>query len=190
MSERAKNISKQQKQDLLGLLKSRFDKYPDRHYGFEWEKVLARLDADTEKLLVLHEMERTGGEPDVTGIDPKTGEYIFTDCSIESPNGRRNLCYDNAGQMEREKHDIHPGGNALDMAAAMGIDFLDEEQYRHLQTLGNFDMKSSSWLKTPADIRKAGGAIFGDRRYGHVFIYHNGAQSFYSARGFRGQVRI
>lgn len=159
-----------------------------RHKGLEWAKVQARLEANAEKLWSLGEMERTGGEPDVAGHDKKTGEYIFYDCSAESPKGRRSVCYDRKGQESRKEH--KPENNAIDMAAAMGIDLMTEEQYRELQKLGDFDTKTSSWLVTPSDIRELGGAIFGDRRYGNVFVYHNGAQSYYSARGFRGSLRV
>jgi len=161
-----------------------------RHKGLEWAKIQAKLEANTEKLRSLDEMERTGGEPDVVGHDKKTGEYIFYDCSAESPKGRRNVCYDREGQETREKQGVRPGGNAIDMAAAMGIELLTEEQYRELQKLGNFDTKTSSWVKTPSDIRKLGGAIFADRRYGNVFVYHNSAPSFYSARAFRGSLKV
>jgi hypothetical protein len=161
-----------------------------RHKGLEWAKVQARLEANTEKLRSLHEMERTGGEPDVIGHDKKTGEYIFCDCSAETPQGRRNICYDREGQQEREKRGVHPAGNAMDMAAALGIELLTEVQYRDLQKLGEFDTKTSSWIKTPADIRELGGALFADRRFGHVFVYHNTAPTFYSARAFRGSLRV
>lgn len=160
-----------------------------RDKGLAWANVQVKLEAHPEKLWSLHEMEETGGEPDVIGRDTKTEEYIFCDCSSESPKGRRNVCYDRAGQEEREKQGLHPG-DALGMAAAIGIELLTEAQYRELQKLGSFDTKTSSWVRTPADIRKLGGAIFCDRRYGHVFVYHNGAQSFYSGRGFRGSLRI
>jgi hypothetical protein len=162
----------------------------NRHKGLEWAKVQAKLEANTEKLWSLNEMESTGGEPDVIGQDKKTEEYIFCDCSAESPKGRRNVCYDREGQEEREKRGVHPAGNAIDIAAAMGIELLTEEQYRELQKLGNFDTKTSSWVKTPSDIRKLGGALFVDRRFGHVFVYHNSAPTFYSARAFRGSLRI
>ena len=184
-----KKLSPEQRQEILKILKARFEKNIDRHKGLEWAKVQAKLEADPENLWSLNEMERTGGEPDVAGHDKKTGEYIFYDCSAESPAGRRNVCYDHDAQKEREKQGVHPAGNVADMAAAIGIELLTEEQYRELQKLGKFDAKTSSWMKTPADIRKLGGAIFGDYRYGNVFIYHNGAPSFYSARGFRGSLR-
>ncbi|NPV65991.1 MAG: DUF4256 domain-containing protein [Anaerolineae bacterium] len=183
-------LSAEQRQELLRVLKARFEKNMNRHKGLEWAKVQAKLEANLEKLRSLSEMERTGGEPDVVGYDEKTGEYIFYDCSAESPKGRRSICYDREGQEAREKQGVKPEGNAIDMATAMGIELLTEEQYRALQNLGNFDTKTSSWLKTPADIRKLGGALFADRRYGHVFVYHNSAPSFYSARGFRGWLRV
>ena len=160
----------------------------NRHHGLEWSAVQSKLNANTEKLWSLNEMERTGGEPDVVGHDRKTGEYIVFDCSAESPKGRTNVCYDREGLESRKEH--KPENNAIDMAAAMGIELLTEEQYRELQKLGNFDTKTSSWVKTPADIRKLGGALFCDRRYGHVFVYHNGAQSYYAARAFRGWLKI
>jgi hypothetical protein len=185
-----KELSPEQREELLRVLKARFEKKMNRHKGLEWAKVQAKLKADTEKLWSLNEMERTGGEPDVVGHDKKTGEYIFYDCSAESPKGRRNVCYDREGQEAREKKGVHPAGNAIDMAAAIGIELLTEEQYRELQKLGNFDMKTSSWVKTPSDIRKLGGAIFADRRYGNVFVYHNSAPSFYSVRAFRGSLRV
>ncbi|MFX0021905.1 MAG: DUF4256 domain-containing protein [Candidatus Hermodarchaeota archaeon] len=185
-----KELSPEKREELLKALKARFDKNPNRHKDLEWAKVQAKLEANTEKLWSLNEMERTGGEPDVVGRDKKTDEYVFYCCSAESPNGRRNICYDREGQEAREKKGVHPKGNAIDMAATMGIEILTEEQYRELQKLGNFDTKTSSWLKTPSDIRKLGGAIFGDRRYDHVFVYHNSAPSFYSVRGFRGSLRV
>jgi hypothetical protein len=169
-------------------LKGRFEKNRGHHKGLEWSKVESRLEANSEKLWALNEMEKSGGEPDVIGFDKKTGEYIFNDCSAESPKGRRSLCYDREALESRKEH--KPKDNALDMAAAMGIEILSEEQYRELQKLGNFDLKTSSWVKTPADIRKLGGAIFCDRRYETVFTYHNGAESYYAARGFRGSLRI
>ncbi len=176
--------------ELLNVLKTRFEVNMNRHKGIEWAKVQVRLESNNEKLWSLNEMERTGGEPDVVGQDETTGEYIFCDCSAESPKGRRNVCYDREAQMQREKKGIYPEGNAIDMAADMGIELLTEEQYRELQKLGEFDMKTSSWVKTPSNIRKLGGAIFADRRYGHVFIYHNSAPSFYSVRAFRGLLRV
>ena len=183
-------LSPEQHEELLRVLKARFEKNMNRHKNLEWIKVQAKLEANDEKLWSLNEMERTGGEPDVVGHDKKTGEFLFYDCSVESPKGRRNVCYDREGQEEREKKGVHPEGNVIDMAAAMGIELLTEEEYRELQKLGNFDMKTSSWVKTPSDIRKLGGAIFADRRYDHVFVYHNSAPSFYSARGFRGSLRV
>ena len=183
-----KVLSPEQREDLLGTLKARFEKNRNRHQGLEWAKVVARLEASTEKLWSLHEMERTGGEPDVVGHDKKTGEYTFVDCSAESPKGRRSVCYDREGLESRKEH--KPENNALDMAAAMGIALLTEEQYRELQKLGEFDEKTSSWVITPSDMRELGGALFCDRRYGHVFVYHNGAQSYYGARAFRGSLRV
>lgn len=183
-----KELSPAQGEELLKTLKARFDKHPNRHDGLEWAKVKAKLEANPEKLWSLQEMEKTGGEPDVVGHDKKTGEYIFFDCSAESPKGRTRVCYDREGLDSRKEH--KPENNALDMAAAMGIELLTEEEYRDLQKLGNFDTKSSSWVKAPADIRKLGGALFGDRRYNHVFVYHNGAQSYYSGRAFRGSLRV
>lgn len=188
--QRAKDMKAKQREELLRALKARFEKNMNRHKGLEWAKVQARLEANLEKLWSLNEMERTGGEPDVVGYDKKTGEYIFYDCSAESPKGRRNVCYDREGQEAREKQGLHLGGNVIDMAAAMGIEPLTEEQYRELQKLGNFDMKTQSWVKTPADIRKLGGALFVDRRFGHVFVYHNTAPCFYSGRAFRGSLRV
>ncbi len=183
-----KELSTEQRVALLKALKARFEKNMNRHQGLEWAKVQAQLEANTEKLWSLNEMERTGGEPDVVGHDKTTGEYIFFDCSAESPKGRRSLCYDREALESRKKH--KPENNVIDMAAAMGIELLTEEQYRKLQKLGNFDTKTSSWVKTPFDIRKLGGAIFCDRRYDHVFVYHNGAESYYAARGFRGSLRV
>jgi len=185
-----KELSPEQRKELFRALKARFEKNMNRHKGLEWTKVQAKLEINTEKLWSLNEMERTGGEPDVVGHDKKTGEYIFYDCSAESPKGRRNVCYDREGQEEREKKGVHPAGNAIDMAATMGIELLTEEEYRDLQKIGNFDMKTSSWVKTPSDIRKLGGAIFADRRYDHVFVYHNSAPSFYGVRAFRGLLRV
>ncbi|HEX6900102.1 MAG TPA: DUF4256 domain-containing protein [Thermoanaerobaculia bacterium] len=177
-----------QHEELLGTLKARFEKNMNRHKGLAWAEVQAKLEADADKLRSLHEMERTGGEPDVIGHDKKTGEYVFCDCSAESPAGRRSLCYDREALDSRKEN--KPEGNAVDMAAAMGIELLSEEQYRELQKLGKFDLKTSSWVKTPSDIRKLGGALYCDRRYDHVFLYHNGAQSYYAARGFRGSLRV
>ena len=177
-----------QREELLGALKARFEKNTNRHTGLEWAKVQAKLEANTEKLWSLGEMEKTGGEPDVVGHDKNTGEYIFYDCSVESPKGRRSICYDREALEARKE--FKPEDNAIDMAAAMGIELLTEEQYRELQKLGNFDMKTSSWVKTPSDMRKLGGALFADRRYGNVFIYHNSAPSYYGARAFRGSLRV
>ena len=182
-----KKLSAEQREELLNTLKTRFEKNMGRHKGLEWTNIQAKLEANPEKLWSLSEMERTGGEPDVVGHDKKTGEYIFYDCAAESPKGRRSVCYDREALEARKEH--KPKDSALDMAAAIGVELLTEEQYRELQKLGNFDTKTSSWVKTPADIRKLGGAIFADRRYGHVFVYHNGAQSYYSVRGFRGSLR-
>lgn len=176
--------------ELLEILKSRFEENMIRHQGLEWEKVQVKLLANPDKLKSLNEMEKTGGEPDVVGYDEATGDYIFYDCVKESPEGRRNCCYDQKGEDMRTKKGIFPSGNAIEMAAAMGIELLTEGEYRDLQKLDSFDLKTSSWLKTPDEIRKLGGAIFGDRRYDHVFKYHNGAQSFYSSRGFRGSLRV
>jgi hypothetical protein len=183
-----RTLSPEQLEELLGILRTRFTKNIQRHPGLAWAEVQARLEAYPGKLWSLHEMERTGGEPDVVGLDPQTGAYIFYDCSAESPKGRRNLCYDRAALDGRKE--FKPANSALDMAAAMGIEMLTEAQYRQLQTLGSFDTKTSSWLVTPDAIRQRGGAIFGDRRYDHVFIYHNGAESYYGARGFRGSLRV
>ena len=183
-----KELLPKQREELLRVIKVRFEKNMDRHKGVEWSKVQAKLEANAEKLWSLNEMERTGGEPDVVGHDQKTGEYIFYDCSAESPKGRRSLCYDREALELRKEN--KPENNAIDMAAAMGIELLTEEQYRELQKLGNFDLKTSSWVKTPAEIRKLGGAIFCDRRYDNVFMYHNGADSYYAARGFRGSLRV
>src|SRR6195256_3441829 len=183
-----RELAPKQRQELLRVLKNRFEKNMNRHKGLEWTKVQAKMEAHPEKLWSLNEMERTGGEPDIVGFDKKAGEYIFYDCSAESPKGRRSLCYDRQALDERKEH--KPKNNAIDMAAAMGIELLTEEQYRELQKLGNFDTKTSSWVKTPSDIRKLGGALFCDRRYDHVFVYHNGAQSYYAARGFRGLLRV
>lgn len=183
------NLSKAQREALLNTLQARFEKNMDRHPGLDWAKIQAKLEANPEKLWSLHEMETTDGEPDVVGQDQKTDEYLFYDCSAESPQGRRSICYDREGQ-ESRKADSRPENNAIDMAAAMGIELLTEDEYRALQELGDFDTKTSSWVQTPAEIRKRGGALFCDRRYGHVFVYHNGAQSYYAARGFRGSLRV
>lgn len=185
-----KALSPGQREELLGALKDRFEKNVNRHQGIEWARVQARLEAKAEKLWSLHEMERTDGEPDVVGHDKKTGEYIFHDCSAESPSGRRSVCYDREGQQANIKGRPDAKDNAIDMAAAMGIELLTEDEYRALQKLGEFDLKTSSWVKTPSEIRKLGGALFCDRRYDHVFLYHNGAQSYYAARGFRGSLRV
>lgn len=187
-NETKKKLSPEQRQELFGILKARFDQNMNRHKGFEWVKVQTKLEANSNKLWSLAEMERTGGEPDVVGFDKKTGAYIFYDCSAESPKGRRSLCYDREGLESRKEH--KPENSAVDMAADMGIELLTEEQYRDLQKLGNFDTKTSSWVKTPIEIRKVGGALFCDRRYGQVFVYHNGAESYYAVRGFRGSLRV
>jgi hypothetical protein len=185
-----KKLSSERRDELFRLLKARFEKNRNRHKGLEWAGVQARLElpAGAEKIWSLNEMEETGGEPDVVGHDKKTGAYIFYDCSAESPKGRRSLCYDNEALEARKEH--KPENNAVQMAADMGIELLTEEEYRELQQLGKFDTKTSSWVKTPAEIRKRGGAIFCDRRYDHVFTYHNGAESYYAARGFRGSLRV
>lgn len=188
MNETLQELSSAQRDELLAALKARFEKNANRHAGLDWVKVQAKLEANTEKLRSLNEMERTGGEPDVVGYDHQSGEYIFYDCSAESPDGRRNLCYDREALDSRKE--FKPNNSALDLAAAMGIEILTEEQYRELQTFGKFDTKTSSWLKTPPGIRKLGGAIFADRRYDHIFIYHNGASSYYGSRGFRGSLRV
>jgi hypothetical protein len=185
---RKKALSPQQREQLLSASKARFEKNRNRHKGLEWAQVQAKLEADAEKLWSLHEMERTGGEPDVVGHDKKNDEYIFYDCSAESPKGRRSLCYDRAALESRKEN--KPADNAIDLAAAMGIELLTEEQYRELQKLGNFDTKTSSWVRTPPDIRRLGGALFCDRRYNTVFVYHNGAESYYAARAFRGALRV
>jgi hypothetical protein len=181
-------LSSKQSETLLKALEARFGRNMNRHKGLEWSKVTAKLEADPDKLWSLGEMERTGGEPDVVGQDRKTGEYIFYDCSAESPKGRRSLCYDREALEARKEH--KPKDSATDVAAAMGIELLTEEQYRELQKLGEFDTKTSSWVKTPPDIRKLGGALFCDRRYDTVFVYHNGAESYYAARAFRGSLRV
>ncbi len=181
-------FSPEQRGELLATLKARFEKHDNRHPGLKWSEVEARLQASAAKLWSLHEMEKTGGEPDVVGYDQKTGEYLFFDCSPESPKGRISLCYDREALDARKEH--KPKNNAIDMATAMGIELLSEEQYQQLQELGNFDTKTSSWVKTPPEMRKLGGALFGDRRFARVFIYHNGAQSYYSARGFRGSLTV
>ncbi|MEH7234657.1 DUF4256 domain-containing protein [Bacillus sp. JJ1562] len=183
-----KELSQEQREELIKTLKARFEKNMIRHEGFEWAKVEGKLEDNPEKLWSLNEMERTEGEPDVVGYDEKKEEYIFFDCSVESPNGRRSFCYDREALESRKKH--KPENSAIDMANDMGIEMLTEEQYRALQELGNFDLKTSSWVQTPANIRKLGGAIFCDRRYDTVFLYHNGADSYYAARGFRGSLRV
>ena len=183
-----KELSPKQREELLRALKDRFEKNLKRHKGLEWAKVQARLEANAEKLWSLHEMERTGGEPDVVGHDKKTGEYVFYDCSTETPKGRTSVCYDREGLESRKEH--RPKNTAMDMAAAMGVELLTEEQYLGLQKLGEFDTKTSSWVKTSSDIRKLGGALYSDRRYGRVFVGHNGAQSYYAARAFRGSLRV
>jgi uncharacterized protein DUF4256 len=183
-----KKLSPEQHDELLRVLKARFEKHTNRHKGLEWPKVQARLEAAADKLWSLHEMERTGGEPDVVSLDKKTGEYIFYDCAEESPKGRRSVCYDREALEARKEH--KPKDSAVNMAAAMGIELLTEEQYRELQKLGEFDTKTSSWVKTPTEIRKLDGALFCDRRFDHVFLYHNGAESYYGGRGFRGLLRV
>jgi hypothetical protein len=183
-----KKLSSAQRELLLTALKTRFENNMKRHKGLVWDKVQAKLESNAEKLWSLNEMERTGGEPDVIGYDKKSGEYIFYDCSAESPTGRRSICYDHEALEKRKEH--KPENSAVQMAADMGIDLLTEEQYRELQKLGKFDTKTSSWIKTPSDIRKLGGAIFADFRYGNVFVYHNGAESYYAARGFRGSLKV
>ena len=190
MKSTKKKLSPEQHAALLGVLKARFEKNKNRHKGIEWTDVLSKLNtsANAEKLWSLNEMETTGGEPDVVGLDKKTGEYIFYDCAAESPKGRRSFCYDDEALEKRKEH--KPENSAIAMAADMGIELLSEEQYRELQQLGEFDLKTSSWIKTPATIRALGGALFCDRRYNHVFVYHNGAESYYAARAFRGSLRI
>jgi hypothetical protein len=188
MKSNKNQLSPSQSEVLLKTLKARFEKNINLHKGLEWAKVQAKLEANPEKLRSLYEMEETGGEPDVVGYDTKTGEYIFYDCSAESPKGRRSICYDHEALEARKEH--KPGDSAINMANEMGIEILTEEQYKELQQLGKFDLKTSSWVKTPPDIRKLGGAIFCDRRYNTVFVYHNGADSYYAARGFRGSLRF
>jgi Protein of unknown function (DUF4256) len=187
-SKDKKELSSKRREELLGALKARFEKNMNRHKDLEWAQVQAKLEAIAEKLWSLDEMERTGGEPDVVGHDQKTGEYIFYDCSAESPKGRRSVCYDREALQSRKEH--KPENNAVDMAVAMGIELLTEDQYRELQKLGNFDTKTSSWVKTPSAIRNLGGALFCDRRFDTVFVYHNGAESYYAARAFRGSLRV
>ena len=188
MKSNRKELSPEQRKELLSTLKARFEKYINRHKGLEWTTIQAKLETNAEKLWSLNEMEITGGEPDVVGYDKKTGEYIFYDCSAESPKGRRSVCYD--GEALELRKENKPKNSAIDLAAAMGIELLTEEQYQELQQLGNFDTKTSSWIKTPATIRALGGALFCDRRYNHVFVYHNGAESYYAARAFRGSLRV
>ena len=188
LNSNKKELLSEQRKELLGTLKVRFEKNANRHKGLEWAKVQAKLEANAAKLWSLNEMERTGGEPDVVGHNKKTGEYIFYDCSAQSPEGRRNICYDREALESRKQH--KPKNSAMGMAAAMGIELLTEEQYRELQKLGSFDTKTSSWVKTPSDIRKLGGALFCDRRFDTVFVYHNGAESYYGGRAFRGSLRI
>lgn len=188
MSSNKKKLSPKEAEQLLSVLEARFEKNMSRHKGIAWGKVRAKLEAEPEKLWSLGQMERTGGEPDVVGQDKKTGEYFFYDCSDESPQGRRSLCYDREALNTRKEH--KPKNSAVDLADAMGIELLTEEEYRGLQKLGNFDTKTSSWVKTPPEIRKLGGALFCDRRYDHVFVYHNGAESYYAVRGFRGSISV
>jgi hypothetical protein len=188
MNNDNRTLNPEQREHLLRTLQARFEKNKHRHEGLEWLDVQARLEANPDKLWSLHEMEKTGGEPDVVGRDPETGEYVFYDCAAESPKGRRSLCYDRDALESRKQH--KPEGSAVEMAAAMGIELLTEEEYRELQKLGNFDTKTSSWVRTPEKIRKLGGALFCDRRYDTVFVYHNGAESYYAARGFRGSLRV
>jgi len=188
MTKTSMELSQETRVELLTTLKARFEKHMNRHERLEWDKIQDKLEGNPEKLWSLNEMEGTGGEPDVVGLDGTTGEYIFFDCSAESPKGRRSVCYDREALESRKKH--KPENSVMDMAVAMGIELLTEEEYRELQQLGSFDLKTSSWVKTPADIRKLGGAIFCDRRYDTVFMYHNGADSYYGARGFRGSLRV
>lgn len=187
-ARKRKDLSPKEREELLRVLKARFEKHMNRHQGLEWAKVQAKLESSPETLWSLNEMERTGGEPDVVEHDKRTGEYVLYDCSAESPKGRRSICYDREALESRKEH--KPANSAMDMAAAMGVELLTEDQYRGLQKLGDFDTKTSSWIKTPADIRNRGGALFCDRRYDHVFVYHNGAESYYAARGFRGSLRV
>lgn len=186
----SKEMSAEQREELLRTLEARFERNMNRHQGLEWSQVHSKLVVNSEKLSSLYAMESTDGEPDVIGYDEETEEYVFYDCSEETPVGRRNTCYDGEAQQERERKGVYPAGNAIDIAEAMGIEILTEEQYRELQQLGDFDTKTSSWVKTPSRIRKLGGALFCDRRYDTVFLYHNGAGSFYGVRGFRGELRV
>lgn len=186
--EKTMKLSPAQHDELLNLLKARFEKNMNRHPGLAWPDILAKLEANPEKLWSLSEMENTGGEPDVVGLDPKSGQYIFCDCAAETPKGRRSFCYDHEALESRKE--FKPANSAVGMAADMGIELLSEEEYRDLQKLGNFDLKTSSWIKTPPEIRKLGGALFCDRRYNHVFVYHNGAESYYAVRGFRGSLKV
>ncbi len=188
MPGKNKTLSREQQEELLSVLKARFENNLNRHEDMEWASVQSKLEADTEKMWSLHEMESTGGEPDVVGYDLEKDEYLFYDCSKESPKGRRSVCYDREALESRKKH--KPENTAIDMAVSMGVELLTEEEYRALQKLGEFDLKTSSWVQTPKDIRARGGALFCDRRYGHVFVYHNGAESYYGARGFRGSLRV
>jgi Protein of unknown function (DUF4256) len=188
MKNNKKSLSPEQRAELLRTLKARFEKNMNRHKGLAWDEVQAKLETNSEKLWSLNEMERTGGEPDVVSRDKKTGEYVFYDCAAESPKGRRSVCYDREALEARKEH--KPGNSAMGMAADMGIELLTEERYRELQKLGDFDTKTSSWIATPSEIRKLGGALFCDRRYDHVFVYHNGAESYYAARGFRGSLKV
>lgn len=188
MANTKKELSSSERSEILKILRSRFEKNTNRHHGLDWSEIETKLNLNPVKLWSLSEMERTGGEPDVIGLDQKTDEFIFCDCSAESPGGRRSLCYDDQALDARKE--FKPGSSAVEMADSIGIDILTEEQYRVLQFLGEFDLKTSSWLKTPPEIRKLGGAVFGDRRYDHVFVYHNGASSYYAARGFRGSLRV
>lgn len=188
MKSNKKKLSPEQREELLDILKTRFEKNKNRHKDLQWVKIKEKLEAKPEKLWSLNEMERTGGEPDAVGHDKNTGEYIFYDCSAESPKGRRSICYDHEALEKRKEH--KPENSAIEMANDMGVELLTEQQYKELQKLGNFDAKTSSWIITPADIRKRGGALFADFRYGNVFVYHNGAESYYAARGFRGLLRV
>jgi hypothetical protein len=188
MEHEKKELSLEQQKEFLNVLKGRFEKNKNRHIDLEWDSVQSKFETNNEKLWSLYQMEQTGGEPDVVGFDEKTGEYLFIDCSAESPKGRRSFCYDREALESRKEH--KPANSAMDMAEFMGIEILTEEQYKELQKLGSFDMKTSSWIKTPSDIRNLGGAIFADFRYNHVFVYHNGAESYYGSRGFRGLLRV